>query len=87
MTKRPDPEMIDGENPEWTDAMFADAKPFSDLPAGTRVKLKGGRPRRADAKKLVSLRLRPKVIDAYQAKGTDWRAKMEQALVKALERP
>jgi uncharacterized protein (DUF4415 family) len=86
MPKTPDPERIDDDNPEWTDTMFATADRFSSLPIDTQQKLKGGRPRRADAKRLVSLRLRPNVIGAYQAKGEDWRAKMEQALVEGLER-
>jgi len=30
--KAPDPELIDEENPEWTDEMFARAVPFSGLP-------------------------------------------------------
>jgi hypothetical protein len=29
----PDPEMIDDENPEWTNEDFAKAVPFSGLPA------------------------------------------------------
>src|ERR1035437_5144214 len=29
--KKPDPEMIDKENPEWTDAMFAKAKTASEV--------------------------------------------------------
>ena len=31
--KAPEPEMIDDENPEWTDEDFARAGPFSALPA------------------------------------------------------
>ena len=31
--KAPEPEMIDDENPEWTDEDFARAVPFSALPA------------------------------------------------------
>ena len=27
MSKRPNPEMIDDENPEWTDAIFKQARP------------------------------------------------------------
>jgi hypothetical protein len=30
--RRPSPELIDGDNPEWTDKMFARAIPFSGLP-------------------------------------------------------
>ncbi|MGA2809588.1 MAG: hypothetical protein ABSE87_15780 [Terracidiphilus sp.] len=31
--QRPDPELIDDENPEWTDEDFAKAVHFSALPA------------------------------------------------------
>jgi hypothetical protein len=31
--KRPNPELIDDENPEWTEEDFAKAVPFSGLPA------------------------------------------------------
>jgi hypothetical protein len=31
--EKPNPELIDEENPEWTDEMFAKAVPFSALPA------------------------------------------------------
>jgi hypothetical protein len=30
--KKPNPELIDDENPEWTDEDFAKAVPFSGLP-------------------------------------------------------
>jgi hypothetical protein len=30
--KRPNPELIDQENPEWTEEDFAKAVPFSGLP-------------------------------------------------------
>ena len=30
--QRPNPELIDDENPEWTDETFAKAVPFSALP-------------------------------------------------------
>jgi hypothetical protein len=31
--QRPNPELIDDQNPEWTDEDFAKAVPFSALPA------------------------------------------------------
>jgi len=34
--KRPNPELIDQENPEWTEEDFARAVPFSGLPAELR---------------------------------------------------
>jgi len=39
----PDPEMIDDENPEWTDEMFARAVPFSGLPQELQALLSGER--------------------------------------------
>ena len=45
MKKKPDPEMIDKENPEWTDAMFAKARPasevFPDLAAHSEKRKRG----------------------------------------------
>jgi hypothetical protein len=29
--KKPNPEMIDKENPDWTDVMFAKARPASEV--------------------------------------------------------
>jgi hypothetical protein len=47
MKKKPDPEMIDKENPEWTDAMFAKARPaselFPDLAAHSQKRKRGQR--------------------------------------------
>jgi hypothetical protein len=47
MKKKPDPEMIDKENPEWTDAMFAKARPasevFPDLAAHSEKRKRGQR--------------------------------------------
>lgn len=40
MNKKPDPEMIDDENPEWTDEMFEKAVPLSGLPKELQAKLR-----------------------------------------------
>jgi hypothetical protein len=37
--RMPNPELIDDENPEWTDEMFANAVPFSALPAELQAPL------------------------------------------------
>jgi hypothetical protein len=37
--KRPDPELIDAENPEWTKEDFTNAVPFSELPAELQARL------------------------------------------------
>jgi uncharacterized protein (DUF4415 family) len=80
---KPDPEMIDDDNPEWTDEVFRAAVKLGDLPASLQTKLRD-RPRSGDPKQVVTLRLRESLIQRYKAQGDDWRAKMEAILVKAL---
>ena len=41
MKRKPDPELIDLENPEWRAAEMAHAVPFAGLPKSLRVKLRG----------------------------------------------
>jgi uncharacterized protein (DUF4415 family) len=87
MRRLPEPDLTDPDNPEWTAADFARAKPLASLPAPLRAKLKGGRPRAADVKKVVTLRLRASLLAAYEAQGPGWRARMEQILIEGLKRP
>jgi len=79
MSKRPDPEMTDHENPEWTDADFARAKPFPKLPATLQAKLRG-RPKAAAPRVAISLRLPPDVLDAWKATGAGWQTRMAAML-------
>jgi uncharacterized protein (DUF4415 family) len=80
---KPDPEMIDDDNPEWTDAVFAEAVKLGELPRSLQAKLRG-RPKSGDPKQVVTLRLRESLIQRYKAQGDNWRANMEAILVKAL---
>jgi uncharacterized protein (DUF4415 family) len=84
---KPNPELIDEEAPEWTAQMNAQAITLKDLPATLQAKLKAGRPRAKDPKRVVTLRLRSSLFAAYEAQGQDWRARMEQVLAEAMERP
>jgi len=77
--------MIDEEAPEWTAQMNAQAITLKDLPATLQAKMKAGRPRAKDPKRLVTLRLRSSLFAAYEAQGQDWRARMEQVLTEAVE--
>ena len=45
----PDPELIDDENPEWTDEMFARSVPFSGLPPELQKLLSGEKIVKPDA--------------------------------------
>lgn len=82
---KPDPEMIDDDAPEWTAQMNSQAVSLADLPTTLQGKLKAGRPRAKDPKRVVTLRLRSSLFAAYAAQGHDWRARMEQVLTEAVE--
>lgn len=87
-TRRVDPEMVDEENPEWTDEMFAQARPardvlreqFGEAVAAEMLKPKGGRPKSAAPKLLLSVRYSPDVIEYFRATGEGWQARMDSAL-------
>jgi len=49
---KPDPELLDEENPEWTDETFASAVPFSALPAEVQELLKSPKKIAPDAEDL-----------------------------------
>ena len=90
MKKQPNPRRIDKDNPEWTDAMFAKARParevlpklFGKKRAGEMLKPRG-RPKSADAKVLISLRLPPATLARWKATGPGWQTRMAAALSKS----
>jgi uncharacterized protein (DUF4415 family) len=43
----------------------------------------GGRPKKDDAKELVSLRLSPAAVAYFRSSGDDWRARMQAILEQA----
>jgi uncharacterized protein (DUF4415 family) len=59
------------ELPELTDDMLARA-----------VVKKGGRPRLANTRQLISLRLPPEVIARWRATGPGWQSRMAERLAK-----
>jgi uncharacterized protein (DUF4415 family) len=60
------------ELPELTDDMLARGKVN-----------KGGRPRAANPRKLISIRLPESVIERWRATGPGWQTRMAERLVKA----
>lgn len=79
MSKEPDPEMIDDENPEWTDEMSRASVRLADLPASLQAKLRG-RPKAAVTKERITIRLSPEVVGAFRATGDGWQTRMDGAL-------
>jgi len=81
------PVVFDDDNPEWTEADFARARPAAEVLPPELIaafgKGKRGRPvgtTKPDAKKSITLRLDPDVIAAWRASGPGWQARMNEAL-------
>ncbi|CAM5783516.1 BrnA antitoxin family protein [Castellaniella caeni] len=81
--KKPDPELSDADNPEWSDADFARARPAAEvLPVALHEKLGIRRrgPQKAPVKKLITIRLSPEVVDGFRASGPGWQARVDAVL-------
>jgi len=86
--KKPNPKLIDRENPEWTEATFARARPakevFPDLAEYSAKRKRGQRGRQKTPTKVpMSLRIDPDVLAFYKATGQGWQARMNEALRRA----
>jgi len=86
------PVVFDEDNPEWTAGDFKRALRGDEIPAVIREafgKGKRGRPvgsTKPDAKKPLTLRLDPDVIEGWRASGPGWQTRMNDALREALEK-
>jgi uncharacterized protein (DUF4415 family) len=80
----PHPTVTDHDNPEWTNADFAKARPASELPAHIRAAFPRTRgPQKASKKVPVSIRLSPEVIEHFKAGGPGWQGRIDEVLRKA----
>ena len=68
----------DPDNPEISDEEARNPMSFSEA-----IARGPGRPRLANAKEAVTLRLDPQVINRFKDGGEDWRARMAEAITKA----
>ena len=68
--------------PEITDAWISEA----DLCLGEKL-VRRGRPKVANPRQLLSLRLPPKVIERWRATGPGWQTRMADALEKSAPKP
>ncbi len=76
----------DPDAPEATDEQLAQAKPFGEaFPALAEEMRKnvGGRPKSANPKVAVSLRLDQEVVARFKASGPGWQTRMNIALREA----
>lgn len=79
MSKKPNPELIDDENPEWTDEMFKQSVRLAALPESLQAKLRG-RPKAAVTKERITIRLSPEVVEHFRASGAGWQTRVDAAL-------
>ena len=79
MSKKPNPELIDEENPEWTEADVNRAVRFSGLPESLQTKLRG-RPKAAVTKERITIRLSQEVVERFRASGDGWQTRVDAAL-------
>lgn len=87
MSKKPNPELLDDENPEWTAEDFAKARPASEvLPHifGEKIAKKmlkpRGRPRVEFPKERINIRLSHEVIEYFKSSGDGWQTRIDAAL-------
>ena len=86
--RKPNPEFIDADTPEATDAWFQKARPATDvLPelfgksaAQELLVPKRGRPLSANPKEHVNIRLDADVLTAFRRTGSGWQTRLNNAL-------
>ena len=82
MKRKPNSELVDADNPEWTGAEARKAVPFSVLPKTLQTKL-ARRTRGvqlAPTKERITIRLTPNVLEAFRATGAGWQTRVDAAL-------
>jgi len=88
MPRKPNPALVDDENPEWTDADFARARPAAEVlreqfgteAAAQLLKPKRGRPPKAARKRAINIRLSPEVLEHFGASGPGWQTRVDDVL-------
>lgn len=82
--RRKEPE-LDEENPEWTNADFAQARPAHEvLPPDVLSAFRNTRgPQKALRKIPVSIRLSSEVVEHFKATGPGWQRRIDDTLRKA----
>jgi uncharacterized protein (DUF4415 family) len=83
---KPDPELTDDENPEWTDETFAKARPAGEVLGEAFIaRARRGRPRSAAPKAEVKIRIDAQVVEHLRASGPGWQTRVNAELVAAIK--
>ncbi|QYF85976.1 BrnA antitoxin family protein [Brevundimonas sp. PAMC22021] len=79
-------DLTDPDNPEWTEADFARARPAREvLPESVlnQFRRSPGRPKAETPKKQVTLRLDADLLEHWRAQGAGWQSGINAALRRA----
>lgn len=78
MKNNPNPELVDDENPEWTQVMFSDAKTVAQLfPQLVKPVV--------NQKLTTTIEYDADIISAFRATGNNWQARINEALREWLQ--
>lgn len=87
MKRKSNAELIDKENPEWTEEDFRQARPAGEVlpevfgPQVAAEMLKPrGRPKATRTKIHLNIRLDTDVLEAFRATGRGWQTRINEAL-------
>ncbi|MHC1741734.1 MAG: BrnA antitoxin family protein [Syntrophobacteraceae bacterium] len=87
MKHKANPELIDAENPEWSEEDFQRARPAAEMlpelfgeEVAAEVLKPRGRPKAAATKAHVNIRLDADVLEAFKATGPGWQTRINRAL-------
>ncbi len=85
MPRKPNPERIDEENPEWTEEMIRQAGPAAEVVPRIVEAHRRGKPVKAAKKRQLTLRLSPEVVDYFKSTGPGWQTRLDEALKAYVE--
>lgn len=90
MSTKPDPFMVDDDNPEWTAEDFAEARPIREADPAMLAAIiemrRRGRPPVESPKMRIGLRLAADVVAGIRASGRGYNVRVERVLRDALAR-
>ncbi|MCL1825534.1 MAG: BrnA antitoxin family protein [Betaproteobacteria bacterium] len=81
MSKKAIPDLIDAENPEWTEDDFRRSVPFSGLSESLQAKLRRVRgPGKKPVKVQTAIRFEPEVLAALKSTGRGWQTRVNDVM-------
>jgi uncharacterized protein (DUF4415 family) len=87
MSKKPNPDSLENDNPAWTAEDFAQARPAAavlpqlfDAKVAEQLLRPRGRPRIDFPKQRINIRLSHEVVEHFRSTGEGWQTRIDNAL-------